>query len=220
MIIGRSRATLPTSYVDVVFNLLLGITFLFFLAFLLIKPVTENKKIDTPAEFMAILEWDDHHNSDIDLWTMAPNGNTVGFSSKEKGVASLERDDLGALSDTHYDNETGLTTYVKTNREVITIRGIVPGEWIVNVHYYASRPLPPNHYSGKKTIEVADLKRIPAEVTVRVVKLNPTYKIITEKTIILTFEGEERTMSRFEIDKSGKVIGSSEDPMPFVLDNR
>jgi len=212
---GRNR-TSSASYIDVIFNLLLGITLMFFLAFLIIKPEIEGKKIDSKAEFIVTLDWPDHHNGDVDLWVLDPNGFSIGYQSKEHNVTALERDDIGSQSDTHR-NRDGSMVYDKTNSEIITVRGIVKGEWTVNVHYYISRPIPDDHISGEVTPPYKDKKKIPVLTTVKVIRLNPIYKILFTKTVLLTRQGEERTMARFVIDEYGDVIEVIDIPRRFVV---
>lgn len=206
----------PIGFTDLLFNLLIGITFLFILAFILVKPSEESKKIESKAEFIITLEWPDHHNGDVDLWVKDPNNGKVGFKAQEIGVVSLERDDLGSQTDTHNDRH-GNVIYNPINREVITVRGIIKGEWVVNVHYYASRPLPEGHISGYTTPPFVVKEKIPVEVTVKVIKLNPTYKTILNKTVILTHQGEERTMARFILDETGQLVQTLEAPYYFIL---
>lgn len=213
---SRHRQTNYVSFTDLLFNLLIGITFLFILAFILIKPSEEAKKIDSKAEFIVVLDWPDHHNSDVDLWVRNPNTEAIGYTSKSKGHTTLERDDLGSHSDTHIIN--GKLVYDKTNREVITVRAITPGEWVVNVHYYKSRAIPRGHVSGQVSPPYVSVDRIPVEVTVKVVKLNPVYRIVVTKTIILTVEGEERTITRFILDEDGDVVEFIKQPMNFVVE--
>jgi hypothetical protein len=50
----------------------------------------------------------------------------------------LDKDDLGYVNDIVY-NANGKITRVNINREVVTIRGIIPGEYLINAHYYSSR---------------------------------------------------------------------------------
>jgi len=213
----RHRQHNYVSFTDLLFNLLVGITFLFILAFILIKPSEDAKKIDSKAEFIIMMDWPDHHNSDVDLWVRDPNTEAVGYMSKEKGVTVLERDDLGSQTDTHTD-ANGRIVYDPVNREIITLRAIMPGEWVVNVHYYKSRAIPDGHVSGQVTPPYASIDRIPVEVTVMVIKLNPVYREIMTKTIILTVEGEERTMARFILDEDGVVTRRIRQPLNFVID--
>lgn len=212
----KRRYHSPFGFTDLLFNLLIGITFLFILAFILIKPSEEAKKIETKAEYLITLEWPDHHNGDVDLWVQDPYGAKIGFASQEKNVTSLERDDLGSATDTHKDRY-GNVVYNPVNREVITVRGIQEGEWVVNVHYYGSRPIPEGHVSGQITPPYEDRTKIPVEVEVKVIKLNPSYQTLITKKIVLTFQGEERTMARFILDKEGNLVQVLEAPYKFVI---
>ena len=202
-------------FTDLLFNILVGVTFLFMMAFILIRPIVQDKKIESKAEFIVTLAWPDHHNSDVDLWVKDPLGGVVGYTSKEQNFTTLERDDIGSNRDQHTDN-AGRIVYNPKNYEIVTVRGIIPGEWVVNVHYYASRAIPLNHVSGAVTPPYASVKKIPVNITIKVVKLNPTYKIISEKTIILTYEKEERTMARFILNDDGEFERFIDAPHLFV----
>ncbi len=210
----RHNNTLP--FTDLLFNLLVGITMLFLLAFILIRPIVQDKEIESKAEFIVTMSWPDHHNSDVDLWVRDPLGGVVGFTSKEVNFTTLERDDIGSNRDQHMDNRGNLV-YNPVNYEIITVRGLLPGEWAVNIHYYASRAIPEGHISGHVTPPYSDSSKIPVEVVVKVVKLNPVYKVISEKTIILTNQGEERTMARFILDDEGEFARFIDAPVWFVI---
>lgn len=212
----RRKHSNTQPFIDLLFNLLVGVTMLFLLAFLLIRPIAQDKKIESKAEFIVTLSWPDHHNSDVDLWVRDPLGGVVGFTSKEQNFTTLERDDIGSDRDQHRDTR-GLLVYNPTNFEITTIRGIIPGEWVVNVHYYASKVIPPGHISGAVTPPYTDIKKIPVSIVVKVVKLNPVYKVLSEKKIILTRQGEERTMARFILDENGDLERLIDAPMLFAV---
>ena len=67
-------------------------------------------------------------DSDVDLWVQAPGDLPVGYSNKGGAVFNLLRDDLG-----HQLDLSGL------NYESSYARGIVPGEYTVNLHLYRNR---------------------------------------------------------------------------------
>ena len=73
------------------------------------------------------------------------------------------------------------------NQEVVTLRAVVPGEYIVNIHYYAT-----------KTEQ-------PVDVNVKVEKVNPQLEVIYYGTIILEKKGVEKTATRFNISQDGTV---------------
>ena len=79
----------------------------------------------------------------------------------------------------------------------MSIRGIIPGEWIVNSHYYATYAYgaeknPPDYF-----------------ITVRVElhRVNP-YEIMWAGEKKFTDKGQEETFVRFTLDKEGRLVGS------------
>ena len=97
----------------------------------------------------------------------------------------LDRDDRGLVNDTILVNGQELQNPL--NQEVITIRGVVKGEYIVNLHYYATET------------------EKPVDVQVRLVKVNPALEIIYYDTVTLEKTGVEKTAFRFRINIDGKV---------------
>ena len=177
------------AFTDLLFNVLIGFAFLFIIAFILINPVEETKKIDSKAEFMVIMEWPDDSKYDIDLWMQDPLKNIAGFPNREAGFLHLDRDDLGVANDV-ITLENGEFMRLEQNREIMTIRGIVPGEYIVNSHFYSAKASP---YNVTKT-----------DVKYSVIKINP-YREIDIGMVTLDKPGAEATMLRFTVDKNGYV---------------
>lgn len=189
------------AFVDILFNILIGFVFLFLIAFMLINPITKKNDIISPAEFLIVLNWPAHLDDDVDLWMKGPNGETVGFRSKEVGIFHLERDDLGFANDKiiNHGNEIA----VKKNQETIAIRGIYPGEYLISVMYYAT-------YDTKEP-----KKTIP--INVELIKINP-YSIIYSENRVLTAVGETVNFSSFRIDEQGlvnNVRGTEINAVPF-----
>ena len=77
---------------------------------------------------MVEANWPPDMDSDVDLWVQAPGDMPVGYSNKGGAVFNLLRDDLGQQLDL-----SGL------NYESSYSRGIVPGEYTVNLHLYRNR---------------------------------------------------------------------------------
>lgn len=203
-------------FTDLLFNLVVGLVCLFFLSLLLINPISEEKKIESKAEFIILMDWPEKSNADLDMWVELPGGDVVGYQQKQISVVTLERDDIGMASDTHI-NRHGKKVFNPINREIVTVRGILDGEWTVNVHYYASRSIPSNHISGWVDDPIVLIERkIPVEVKVQVIKLNPVYKVISTKKVLLTFQKEERTMARFIIDEDGDFVENINMPKKIV----
>jgi hypothetical protein len=176
------------AFIDILFNILIGFVFLFLIAFLLINPITKKNDIISPAEFLIVLNWPANLDDDVDLWLRGPNGETVGFRSKEVGIFHLERDDLGLANDKviHSGNEIA----VKKNQETIAIRGIYPGEYMISVMYYATY----DTKTPKKTIPV----------NVELIKINP-YSIAFTQNKTLTEVGQTINFYSFRVDERGFV---------------
>jgi hypothetical protein len=181
------------AFTDLLFNVLIGFAFLFIIAFILINPVEDTKKIDSKAEFMVIMQWDDESVYDIDLWMQDPLKNVAGFPNKEAGWLHLDRDDLGQANDvvTMFDGQTKL---MKQNREIMTVRGIVAGEYIVNAHFYSAKASP--------------YKITPMDVHITVLKINP-YREVHTGLVTLTGPGDEETIVRFKVNKDGDVVSKN-----------
>jgi len=125
-------------FTDLLFNILVGFAFLFIIAFLLIKPEAIKVDFERKAEFVVVMEWDHDQPDDIDLYVEDPTNSTVHFRLPITNFMYLDKDDLGFANDV-VKNVDGTITKVNINREVVTIRGIIPGEYIINVHYYSTR---------------------------------------------------------------------------------
>ena len=181
-------------FTDLLFNLLVGFVFLFIIAFILINPITKKKDVPKKAEYMVVIEWESTSLDDIDLWVKAPDGNTVSFVRKEAGLMNLEKDDLGISNDFTID-EYGNKQYVYVNREVVTIRGILAGQYQVAAHVYAMKPRPKNVYPDKN----------PLIIKYKVIKVNPYREVVIgEKAYAL--RGQQLPLVNFWMDKDGKFV--------------
>ena len=187
-----------TSFIDLLFNLLLVFVSLFILSFVLINPQVEDKKLDPNAEFLITIVGPGDLHDDVDLWVEDPQGNVVFFNRQEAGLMHLDRDDVGRSRD-EVKNSDGELIRVEQNQEVVTVRGFIPGEYVVNTFMYA------------KTSEY------PTPVTVQIMKINP-FQIVHEETITLEREGAERTVSRFTLDGDGLVVDKNN--LPKTLTRR
>ena len=72
------------AFIDLLFNLIVGISFLFIISFLLINDPKREENTEPLAEYMVILSWDSEIDVDIDLWIDGPSG-VVGFQSPVSG---------------------------------------------------------------------------------------------------------------------------------------
>lgn len=174
---------------DLLFNIMLGFVVLFIIAFLLINPPTKKDDIPMKAEWLIIVEWPPELMDDVDVWVKAPNGDLVGFKNKETGLLHLDRDDLGISSD--MIRVAGELVPNKINREVVTIRGIVPGEYYISLHMYS-----------KKTEEL-----VP--VSVSIMDVNP-FKEVYNITKEMSFRGEQIALPGFVINEDGDLESTFE----------
>jgi hypothetical protein len=172
-------------FTDLLFNALLGFTFLFLVAIMFMNPEAKSGIIDPKAEYIITVTWEDNSPDDVDTWVEDPEGNIIWFRSPEAGLLHLDRDDRGQLNDTI--TIAGEEVQNPLNQEVVTIRGVVKGEYVVNLHYYASE-------TGK-----------PVDVNVRLVKVNPALEVIYYGNVSLEKTGDEKTAFRFKIQASGDI---------------
>jgi len=177
-----------TAFLDLLFNCLVGFVFLFVVAFLLIKPDVRDASIKTKAEYVITMTWEIDDFNDVDIWLMDPATNLISFKNKEGGLAHLDRDDLGGKGDTFKMADGRVVSY-NYNQEILTIRGIIPGEWILNIHMY-------NKNTNK-----------PSDVTIRIDKLNPKVITVYNETVTLIDQWEEKTIIRFTMKNNGDMIG-------------
>jgi hypothetical protein len=179
---GRQPAD---AFTDLLFNTLIGFVFLFFIAVIFISPAKDTGKVVLDAQYLVTVTWPDGSEEDIDTWIEDPQGNVTWFRNRSAGLVHLDRDDRGMLND-KIEVEGKVIENV-LNQEVAAVRGTVPGEYTVNLHYYES------------------VKQVTVPVTVRVAKVNPVYKIYFNDTVDMRRKGEERTAVRFTILRDGKI---------------
>jgi len=161
--------------------------------------ITVEKKqadIKTKAEFIITLTWADSSTSDVDVWLEDPLENILYFSAKEIGLMHLDRDDLGRLNDTIVLKDGTWVNY-DHNQEIVTIRGFIPGEWVLNVHMYAKRD------------------NIPVSIEIKMDKLNP-YKTIIYKKFTIDKDWEEVTIKRFTMTGNGDILIMNDLPKKLV----
>ena len=202
---SNARFKSSLGFIDLLFNILLGFAFLFIIAFLLIKPEAKKKDFDRRAEFVIILEWDHDAPDDLDLYVQDPTNDKVSFRLPIANYMHLDKDDLGVRNDTII-NADGTTSTVKINREVVTIRGIIAGEYIINAHYYSTRV-----YSGsqlepdERTVDYRNKPQRDLTVKIELHKVTP-YSVLWAGEKKFTHRGQEETFLRFRLDTDGNII--------------
>lgn len=172
-------------FTDILFNALLGFAVMLFIAFALIKPDDKAGNINIMAEMLITVTWPDNSPDDVDVYVRDPQDNIVWYNTLDRGFLHLDRDDRGEYLDQVMVDGEKVT--FPLNQETVTVRGIVPGEYTVNVYAFLNP-------SGTQ---------IP--VSVKVEKLNPTVKVIYYESMKLTHVGDERTAIRFTMDAEGEI---------------
>ncbi len=196
---SRRQYNANTAFLDLLFNTLLAFVGLFAMALAMMNVSKDTKTTESNAEFMIYVTWDKDLDVDVDTYVENPNGDLVMYRRLVGGLMHLERDDTGTQTDT-IQTQWGPIQY-DDNREVVSIRSSIPGEYVVNVHAYSL------HRIQK------DPK--PVEVTVRLDKINP-YSTAMIKKVTLVKTGDEETAFRFTVDKKGEVTAFSSLPKKFT----
>jgi hypothetical protein len=198
----RYKSTI--AFTDLLFNILVGFAFLFIIAFLLIKPESKKEDFERKAEFVVVMEWDHDALGDIDLYVQDPFGDICSFRMSVVNYMHLDKDDLGSSNDTVV-NADGTTSTVKINREVITIRGIIQGEYTINAHYYSEREWVRKLGEINNNVQQVGSGRKEVTVKVELHKVNPyTIMWLGEKKFFR--RGQEETFLRFRLDKNGEIL--------------
>lgn len=188
-------------FTDLLFNALLGFVFLFMVAILFMNPIAKLGTANLKAEFIITLTWPDNQPDDLAIWVEDPHGEIVSYLQREAGWLRLDRDDRGSLNDTIEIN--GEKILHPINQEVVTIRGIISGEYVVNVYYYES------------------VTRGPVSATVQIDKINPVLETVFFDRVVLEKQDVEKTVVRFRVSDRGEVVGVDRQPRrltPYALE--
>lgn len=184
-----------TPFIDLCLNTLFVFIVLFVLA---PKKKQEQTDIKTEGQYVVTVEWPEKSEDDVDTYVIDPIGNLVFFNDRSQGLMHLERDDLGARNDTIRGGD-GKDIRVEKNEERVVIRGIIPGEYVVNVHMYRKVD------NGPTLVKVTLFK---------LKGLNDPQ--VTQKEITLTNNGDERTAFRFRLSADGQITDINDLPRKII----
>lgn len=171
-------------FIDLLFNMLVGFVFLFFIAYILINPIADKGKVDPPDIAMIVVDWPNDSRLDIDIWIKDPKGNVLSFTNKTRPGMHLEKDDLGAGSDTFQ----GKIIYNR-NQEVVHFTNLFPGQYTVTLHLYA----------------VHGSKNLPQDAKVKFMTIKQ-YSLLGDKTIPMSQKGQEAGVMAFWVDDNNRII--------------
>jgi hypothetical protein len=190
---------IPT--VDFLLGLVVVFVVLYQLSLVLANEDTAKAKqqhLQNSSLYLIKMSWPGDSEDDVDLYVRDPASHLVFFKTKQTGLLSLDRDDTGRGSNT-VTLPDGRTVVSAWNEERVTIRGIIEGEYIVNVHMYRK---------GSNS---------PTKVEVTLYKTDANEDILVhQKVVTLSAEREEETAFRFTLTKDGNVVDINELPKTFV----
>ena len=189
------------AFTDLLFNIVVGLAFLFLLAFILMNPIAKEKDVEEKSDFIIVMTWDDESGDDIDLWVRDPGGRIVSFRNRGIGFMHLDRDDLG-LSNDKVQGADGKIIYVYRNKEVVSLRGFNEGKYTVNAHVYNKKPW-------------KDKKMRRSNIKIELIKLNP-YSEVAQAEFIAIGRGQEFTAFHFTLNADGEVIKLSSEREPMI----
>lgn len=187
-------------FMDMILNALVCFIALFMLSLTQINPKSKSDSepvVETEGKYVVVMSWPDGSGDDVDLYVRDPAHRIAFFSSREAGLMHLEHDDLGSRNDT-MSTETGEVRLDK-NEERVILRGVIPGEYVVNVHMYTK------HDTG------------PTPVTITLLRLRGTDAEIVKRERVLDRDGDERTAFRFTVATDGSVVRTSITDLPAPL---
>jgi len=188
-------------FVDLLFNALLGFTLLFFVTLVYFNPEARKGKVNLKAEYIISVTWPENRTDDIDLWVRDPLGKVVSYIEKDAGWLHLDRDDQGSVNDTVVIE--GKEVIFPINQELVTLRGLIDGEYTVNLYYYEKRDLD------------------PVEILVKIERINPSVETVFVKKVTMSRVDEEITVVRFTPTRDGRIINVNNRPLrltPYLPD--
>ena len=170
-------------YRDFLFLTLLGFVAMVVWLLPFINPPAQSSDAVPPGNVVVAITWPEG-DTDIDLWVTGPGEIVpVGYSNKGGVLFNLLRDDLGKMPDA-----------TPLNYENAYSRGVVAGEYVVNVHCYRCPVVP---------------QRVDVEIAVNDGRSGKGVKPIATTSLELRSNGQEKTALRFRLDAKGRVEPAS-----------
>jgi hypothetical protein len=213
---NKNRFKGITSFLDLLWILLAGFGAMFIIAFMLIQPPAKNADVIKKAEYIIVLEWQHEVTDDIDLWVMNPRGEIVSFRNKSSGFMNLEKDDLGSSNDTITDEYGNIIT-IELNREIITLRGVIAGEYQVMLHVFSRKYIVNEDIHGDE--QAGSTTNSIREFTIEVIKINP-YEVVYKRKGNYTYRGQEISLVRFTVNSDADFIMFNNLDSDFIRSSR
>jgi hypothetical protein len=197
---GTRRAGILLSYVDM----------LLVIVAILIVSVAPNKVADgvhVEAQYLVSIEWDKMLNDDVDLWAIGPpdESRPSFYQHPESAALSLDRDSRGYIDDKL--TLDGQTVYLP-HREVMTLRGVIPGRYVYGIHLYKAR--------ASDDGLARDPRHLGVVVHAEVVKINPRVTTVFRKDFTLDYEGDAINIWAMDVSADGSFIEADPPVEPIV----
>ena len=174
-----------TVFRDVIMLALLGFVTIVILLLPHLNPPTQAAETARPPGNVFVeLRWPDEIDADVDLWVEAPGDVPVGYSNKGGRIFNLLRDDLGQVGDA-----------TDLNYEVAFSRGIPDGEYTVNLHLYRED-------AGHLPLSAVVIISVKADA-------DGAMRRIAMERVDLVRVGQELTVLRFSLDRTGNLVAGS-----------
>lgn len=167
---------------DILMNTLLGV-FAIMVAYMMMIQFEEqvDAAAEPPGNLTVSAHWPEG-DADVDLWVWGPaEPAPVGYSNKGGVLWNLLRDDLGLAPDA-----------TSINYENAYTRGVVPGEYTVNLHCYRCPELP---VMVDVLISLNDIKG----------NGKSSSKTLMTSKVELSRQGQEKTVVTFKMDDKGVI---------------
>ena len=197
----KNRGEFPgIATVDVCINLVLVFAVLLKLSLLAINvqsAESAQKRVKSNALFLIKVVWPGESDDDVDTYVSDPVSHLVFFKRLQDGLMNLDRDDTGSSSNM-VTLPVGRVVKSAYNEEQVEIRGIVEGEYIVNVHMY--RKASPT----------------PTKVIVTLYKVAEGEDVQIHEKVLTLAEQQEKTAFRFTLTRSGEVADINELPTSLI----
>jgi hypothetical protein len=173
-----------TLFRDTLLNMLLMLVVIVALILPHLNPPAEQAKAEPPGNLIANIVWP-VGDTDVDLWVDGPGEVVpVGYSNKGGLLWNLLRDDLGTQPDlTNINYENAFT------------RGVIGGEYTINLHCYRCPVLP-----QMVNLEVSINTGSPGKTSMKSL-------VVTQ--VKLSKNGQERTAIRFTLLENGSIKAGS-----------
>lgn len=192
---NNKRYLTTFGFIDLLFNMLVGFVFMFFIAYILINPIADDGKVDPPDVALLVINWPDDSKYDIDVWVRDPNGRILSFTNKTIPGMHLEKDDLGQQGDTF----AGELLSIK-NQEVVHITHMHEGTYYVTLHLYATHG---REERQNVTVELMTIKN---------------FKKVGIKEVIMSKKGQEESIVSFKANSKQQLVKVDWDWVGTIVD--